>query len=123
MVPMGHSRDDAAVIVVGGGHAGVEAVLAAARMGLSTLLVTGDPERICTLACNPSVGGSAKGQIVREIDALGGEMARIVDGCELHVRFLNEAKGPAVRTMCSPGNGSSDASNADSPPGRPSGRA
>jgi len=100
MVRMGQVRaDDAAVLVVGGGHAGVEAVLAAARMGAPALLITGDPERICTLACNPSIGGSAKGQIVREIDALGGEMARIIDGCELHVRFLNEAKGPAVRAL------------------------
>src|SRR5579862_8460005 len=90
---------DAAVIVVGGGHAGVEAALAAARMGCETLLLSGDPEKICTLACNPSIGGSAKGQLVREIDALGGEMARIIDRCELHVRFLNESKGPAVRAL------------------------
>src|ERR1700680_3987168 len=91
--------DDAGVIVVGGGHAGLEAALASARLGVETLLVTGDPERICTLACNPSIGGSAKGQIVREIDALGGEMARIIDRCALHVRFLNESKGPAVRAL------------------------
>jgi tRNA uridine 5-carboxymethylaminomethyl modification enzyme len=91
--------DDAAVIVVGGGHAGVEAAHAAAAMGVETLLVTGDPERICTLACNPSIGGSAKGQLVREIDALGGAMARIIDACSLHVRFLNESKGPAVRAL------------------------
>jgi tRNA uridine 5-carboxymethylaminomethyl modification enzyme len=91
--------DDAAVIVVGGGHAGVEAAYAAATMGVPTLLVTGDPERICTLACNPSIGGSAKGQLVREIDALGGAMARIIDRSSLHVRFLNESKGPAVRAL------------------------
>jgi len=90
---------DAAVIVVGGGHAGLEAAHAAAMMGVATLLVTGDPERICTLACNPSIGGSAKGQLVREIDALGGAMARIIDRCSLHVRFLNESKGPAVRAL------------------------
>jgi tRNA uridine 5-carboxymethylaminomethyl modification enzyme len=63
------------------------------------MLVTGDPERICTLPCNPSIGGSAKGQLVREIDALGGEMARIIDRCSVHSRFLNESKGPAVRAL------------------------
>lgn len=91
--------DDAAVIVVGGGHAGLEAALAAARMGVETILVTGDPERICTLPCNPSIGGSAKGQLVREIDALGGEMGLLIDASSLHVRFLNETKGPAVRAL------------------------
>ncbi|MDQ2908185.1 MAG: tRNA uridine-5-carboxymethylaminomethyl(34) synthesis enzyme MnmG [Candidatus Eremiobacteraeota bacterium] len=96
---MERRSDDAAVIVVGGGHAGLEAAHAAATMGLPTLLVTGDPERICTLACNPSIGGSAKGQLVREIDALGGAMARIIDACSLHTRFLNESKGAAVRAL------------------------
>jgi len=96
---LGISGDDAAVIVVGGGHAGVEAAHASARIGVPTLLITGDPERICTLACNPSIGGSAKGQLVREIDALGGLMARIIDRCALHVRYLNESKGPAVRAL------------------------
>ncbi len=91
--------DDAGTIVVGGGHAGVEAALASARLGVPTLLLTGDPEKICTLACNPSIGGSAKGQLVREIDALGGAMAGIADRCSLHGRFLNESKGPAVRAL------------------------
>lgn len=91
--------DDAGVIVVGGGHAGVEAALASARLGVTTLLLTGDPEKICTLACNPSIGGSAKGQLVREIDALGGVMGRLADRCSLHARFLNESKGPAVRAL------------------------
>jgi len=90
---------DAGVVVVGGGHAGVEAALASARLGVETLLVTGDPEKICTLPCNPSIGGSAKGQLVREIDALGGEMAKLADRCSLHARFLNESKGPAVRAL------------------------
>jgi tRNA uridine 5-carboxymethylaminomethyl modification enzyme len=92
-------RNDAGVIVVGGGHAGVEAALASARLGVPTLLLTGDPEKICTLPCNPSIGGSAKGQLVREIDALGGAMGRLADRCSLHARFLNESKGPAVRAL------------------------
>ncbi|HET6276031.1 MAG TPA: tRNA uridine-5-carboxymethylaminomethyl(34) synthesis enzyme MnmG [Candidatus Cybelea sp.] len=91
--------DDAGTIVVGGGHAGVEAALASARLGVPTMLVTGDPEKICTLPCNPSIGGSAKGQLVREIDALGGAIAAIADQCNLHARFLNESKGPAVRAL------------------------
>ena len=90
---------EAGVIVVGGGHAGLEAALAAARCGVTTLLVSGDPEKICTLPCNPSIGGSAKGQLVREIDALGGEMARLIDRSSVHARFLNESKGPAVRAL------------------------
>jgi tRNA uridine 5-carboxymethylaminomethyl modification enzyme len=91
--------DDVGVIVVGGGHAGVEAALASARLGVPTALLTGDPDRICTLPCNPSIGGSAKGQLVREIDALGGAMGRIADRSSLHSRFLNESKGPAVRAL------------------------
>jgi tRNA uridine 5-carboxymethylaminomethyl modification enzyme len=91
--------DDAGVIVVGGGHAGLEAALASARLGVPTLLVTGDPSKICTLPCNPSIGGSAKGQMVREIDALGGAMGMLADACSLHARFLNESKGPAVRAL------------------------
>ena len=91
--------DDAGVIVVGGGHAGIEAALASARLGVPTMLVTGDPARICTLPCNPSIGGSAKGQLVREIDALGGEMGLLIDQSSVHVRMLNESKGPAVRAL------------------------
>src|ERR1035438_6982915 len=90
---------DADVIVVGGGHAGVEAARAAAQLGVATILVSGDPSRIATLACNPSIGGSAKGQLVREIDALGGAMGRLIDATSLHARFLNESKGPSVRAL------------------------
>ena len=91
--------DRTGVVVVGGGHAGVEAALASARLGVETVLVTGEPAKICTLPCNPSVGGSAKGQLVREIDALGGEMGLLIDATSVHVRWLNESKGPAVRAL------------------------
>lgn len=87
------------VIVVGAGHAGCEAALAAARMGCRTLLVTLSLEHIALMPCNPSVGGPAKGHLVREIDALGGEMARNTDRAYLQLRVLNTSKGPAVRAL------------------------
>ncbi|MBC5824568.1 MAG: tRNA uridine-5-carboxymethylaminomethyl(34) synthesis enzyme MnmG [Candidatus Eremiobacteraeota bacterium] len=86
-------------IVIGAGHAGCEAALAAARMGVETLLVTGRLDTIALMPCNPSIGGPAKGQLVREIDALGGEMGRCIDATYLHVRWLNESRGPAVRAL------------------------
>ena len=86
------------VIVCGAGHAGVEAALAAARMGASTLLVTGNIDTIAQMSCNPAIGGQAKGQIVREIDALGGEMAINADVTGIQFRLLNESKGPAVQS-------------------------
>jgi tRNA uridine 5-carboxymethylaminomethyl modification enzyme len=85
------------VIVVGGGHAGCEAALAAARMGRRTLLLTQNPDAIAWMPCNPAIGGTAKGHLVREIDALGGEMARVADATAIQIRTLNASKGPAVR--------------------------
>jgi tRNA uridine 5-carboxymethylaminomethyl modification enzyme len=86
------------VIVCGAGHAGVEAALAASRMGASTLLLTGNIDTVAQMSCNPAIGGQAKGQIVREIDALGGEMAINTDVTGIQFRLLNESKGPAVQS-------------------------
>ena len=86
------------VAVCGGGHAGIEASLACARMGLKTVLITQNIDAIGRMSCNPSIGGIAKGNIVREIDALGGEMGKLIDKSMIQFRMLNKSRGPAVQS-------------------------
>src|SRR5437870_7383221 len=86
------------VVVVGAGHAGVEAALAAARMGLRTSSLTMNADTVAQMSCNPAIGGVAKGKNVREIDALGGEMGKVIDQSAIQFRMLNRTKGPAMHS-------------------------
>ena len=87
------------VAVIGAGHAGIEAALAAARLGQKTIIFTISLDAVGNMPCNPSIGGTAKGHLVREIDALGGEMGRAADKVFLQSRMLNRGKGPAVHSL------------------------
>ena len=96
---MEYNAGDYDVIVVGAGHAGCEACLASARLGCKTLVVTLNLDSIALMACNPAIGGTGKGHLVREIDALGGEMGVLIDKTFIQIKMLNTGKGPAVHSL------------------------
>ena len=87
------------VAVIGAGHAGCEAALAAARLGMNTILFTVSIDSIALMPCNPNIGGTSKGHLVREIDALGGEMGKVIDKTFIQSKMLNKSKGPAVHSL------------------------
>ncbi|MEG0355851.1 MAG: FAD-dependent oxidoreductase, partial [Lachnospiraceae bacterium] len=93
------NKDEYDVVVIGAGHAGCEAALAAARLGLKTIVFTVSVNSIALMPCNPNIGGTSKGHLVREIDALGGEMGHVIDRTFIQSKMLNESKGPAVHSL------------------------
>ena len=96
---MKYNAGDYDIAVIGAGHAGCEAALAAARMGMKTVIFSISLEAVANMPCNPHIGGSSKGHLVREIDALGGEMAKNIDKTLIQIKMLNTSKGPAVHSL------------------------
>ncbi len=93
------NKDHYDVVVIGAGHAGCEAALACARLGLDTVVFTVSVDSIALMPCNPNIGGSSKGHLVREVDALGGEMGKVIDRTFIQSKMLNKSKGPAVHSL------------------------
>ena len=96
---MSYTYEDYDVAVIGAGHAGCEAALACARLGIKTIIFTVSVESIALMPCNPNIGGSSKGHLVREIDALGGQMGKTIDKTFIQSKMLNKSKGPAVHSL------------------------
>ena len=93
------SKDAYDIAVIGAGHAGCEAALASARLGFQTVLFTVSMDSVALMPCNPNIGGSSKGHLVREVDALGGEMGKVIDRAFIQSKMLNQSKGPAVHSL------------------------